>query len=266
MICHKLKYLMFFLAGVLIHREIFCQIIQGKIVDQYTSKPIEGVSVYINNTSFGTNTNQFGEFVLPYRFKGEFQLVVTQIGYERKIKKISSDSLKSKYLFYLIPKENRLMDVEVQSSDRNGWSKWGTFFLEAFVGTSKYANKCHLINANDLIFKYSKGEKTLQVYAYVPLIFENFSLGYHIEVQLSDFIYDVNNKYLYTETYSYFKEMQGNKHDLRKWKNARNDAYLGSLMHFIRSVYSNQIVQEGFQNILELKVYMKKIVVKFRVI
>jgi hypothetical protein len=41
--------------------------------------------------------------------------------------------------------------------------------------------------------------------------------------------------------------MKGSIARQKAWETNRSDAYYGSLMHFMRSVYRNQIVEEGFE-------------------
>ena len=50
---------------------VFSQEFEGLVIDKETNKPIEGASVYFDNTTIGTTTNTKGEFFLT-KVKIEF--------------------------------------------------------------------------------------------------------------------------------------------------------------------------------------------------
>jgi predicted transglutaminase-like protease len=54
--------------------------ISGKVIDFDTKKPVEGVSVYLSNTTKGTVTNNKGEFALLNIKGGKFDLVASNRG------------------------------------------------------------------------------------------------------------------------------------------------------------------------------------------
>jgi len=71
-----------FLLGAL---PLFSQItIKGKVVDKETNMPIDNVSVYISNSSSGTRTDAAGNFILTTRATGQFELILSIMGYDIK--------------------------------------------------------------------------------------------------------------------------------------------------------------------------------------
>src|ERR1700750_1457602 len=57
-------------------------VLKGHVISEDTHKPIASVSVYLNNTSIGTITNDEGLFVLKSIPQGKFNLVATSVGFE----------------------------------------------------------------------------------------------------------------------------------------------------------------------------------------
>jgi hypothetical protein len=80
-----------------------------------------------------------------------------------------------------------------------------------------------------------------------PLIVENRSLGYRIEYQLESFQYNYDTHYLIYLGYPLFIPLEGGDAKKKHWEKNRSLAYYGSIMHFMRSVYRNNIREEGFE-------------------
>ena len=57
------------------------QSIQGVINDAKTEEPIEGASVYFDNTTIGVISNSNGEFAIPYDSSINTPLVISFLGY-----------------------------------------------------------------------------------------------------------------------------------------------------------------------------------------
>ncbi|WP_337040593.1 TonB-dependent receptor [Emticicia sp. 17c] len=58
------------------------QTIRGRVVDNDNEKPLTGVNLVLKNTSFGTQTDESGNFRLEKIPVGRYQLQVSSIGYE----------------------------------------------------------------------------------------------------------------------------------------------------------------------------------------
>jgi hypothetical protein len=96
-------------------------------------------------------------------------------------------------------------------------------------------------------FRHSKKNEELSAYASEPLIIENKALGYIIHYQLEKFSYSFKTHFLFYEGYPFFENMKGNPSRKSKWEKRRDEIYYGSMLHFMRSVYTNHITQEGFE-------------------
>ena len=64
---------------------VFCvaQILRGKVLDSKTKKPIETASIYFDNTTIGTTTDENGSFSITYNDAVQSTLVISYLGYEK---------------------------------------------------------------------------------------------------------------------------------------------------------------------------------------
>ena len=108
---------------------------------------------------------------------------------------------------YLEPKATELEAVIVEPYEKDGWEKWGKFFIENFIGTTDAAKLCKIRNYKTLRFRHSKKKNILTAVADEPLIIENRELGYRITYQLEDFTYDFNENTLFYLGYTLFEDM-----------------------------------------------------------
>ncbi len=86
--------------------------IKGKVVDEVTKEGIMGVSVYINNTTFGAKTDQNGGFFFYSPIGGKADMVVSHINYNKIIQSVSLSS-DQKINFSLKQKETNLNEVVI---------------------------------------------------------------------------------------------------------------------------------------------------------
>jgi hypothetical protein len=222
--------------------------LKGKVIASDTRKPVPLANVYLSNTVVGTITNENGEFIISAFPSGRFDLIVSYMGYETYKVNIQSGKLPSLLEIVLKPKINELKEVIVEPYEKDGWSNWGKFFLENFIGTSAYAHNCKLLNKDAVKFSFSKTKNTLKAFSNETLVIENKSLGYRVKYDLIQFEFDFNQQMLFYQGYRFFEELNplANANQKRRWESNREEAYQGSLMHFMRSLYRNRIVEDGF--------------------
>ena len=206
-----------------------------------------GVSVFLNNTSRGTITRNDGTFLLGNIPKGSYELIISAIGYETKVIAINEAHLPRTLDIALIQKATELTAVTVEPYDRNGWSKWGRFFTDNFIGTGENAGQCRIKNKEVLRFHFYKRSNRLNVTATEPLIIENRALGYLVEYRLEEFVCDYNTNIVGYFGYPFFRELPAKKESQhREWIMRRRSAYNGSMLHFMRSLYAGRYIAEGF--------------------
>lgn len=126
--------------------------------------------------------------------------------------------------------------------------KYGQFFMDNFIGTSALAKDCKLKNPQTIQFRYNKKENILRAFADEPIILENRAMGYILKYDMNIFEYNYSTRIFYFQGYPLFKEMETGRKKLgKRWKKNRTDAYYGSLMHFMRSLFRNKLIEEGFE-------------------
>lgn len=240
----KLLYVFCFLmAGILAHSQ---KLIKGVILDAEKNKPISNASIFLNNTSIGTTSDAQGNFFLTVP-NGRFDLIASSVGYETFNQTMNSNELSDFLTIKLKLKSELMQTVVVAPYEKDGWEKWGKFFLDNFIGTSAYSKECKITNTKVILFRNNKKTNELSVDADEPLIIENRALGYVLQYQLESFTYNFKSHYLVFTGYPFFQQMKGSAGKKRKWEKKRNEAYFGSMLHFMRSIYRNTIVQEGFE-------------------
>jgi hypothetical protein len=222
--------------------------IKGKVVQATDGQPVAGASVFVSNSTRGTVSNADGTFELTEVPIGNHEVVISSIGFVTLVVAYTPADLPLVLDVRMTPKASVLDPVTVEPDEKDGWEKWGGFFMQNFVGTTANAADCTLKNPEVLRFKYSKKKGTLVVIADAPLQIENRALGYNLQYQLEEFRYDFNTRYITFLGYSLFEDIATNRQNQQKrWAARRETAYKGSIQHFMKSLYHNQLMENGFE-------------------
>ena len=224
--------------------------VSGKIIDTVSRLPLQGASVFAENTTLGTATNTEGVFHLQLP-NGGYNLVVTFTGYQTETKRITTaDAGNNDMMIEIKQKEKSLEDVVVKATYEvaDGLEKYGEFFLENFIGKTANSKLCTIKNKEVLKFYYYRRTKRLKILATAPLEIVNDALGYTIKYDLDSFTHDYNKQISQYTGYPLFEEIQPvNEEQKNKWNAARLLAYNGSILHFMRSLYQRKLNEEGFE-------------------
>src|SRR5450755_263902 len=116
-----LPMLIFIVSIFLYNNSSFSQItyyvVKGRVIDKNTKAPLQGASVFAQNTTFGEATNADGNFILKIP-NGGYSLIVTYTGYETGTERISNTSLQNdSIVFELSPKAKSMEDVSIVVSN-----------------------------------------------------------------------------------------------------------------------------------------------------
>lgn len=225
----------------------------GKIIDIKSKQPLLGASIYIPNTSIGTSTDIDGKFVLVVPTRN-IEIVVSYVGYNTINVKLDLTEINefSKTIM-MREKSNQLDEVIVtkQKIDEE-WRRQFKLFKYHFIGNSTVAEKVEILNKEDIFFTEVKDSTSysLQAQSNKPLIIINKKLGYKLTYDLIEFsVFRSNDnpqKSVYYG-YSFFEDIiEKEKLNYKKTIINRQKAYNGSLNHFIKSVYQNKIIENGF--------------------
>ena len=222
--------------------------IQGKVVDKTTQEPLAGISVFISNTTKGSATNSKGEFSFNNLNAAKYDLVVSSVNYQNIVLSVVATKEVEMVRIELEQKSAILKEVVVEPFDKDGWDNWGDTFLSYLVGSSQQARSCILKNPEVLRFQFSNKLNRLKVFSEEELILDNQDLGYHIIYNLENFVLNFSDNTFTFKGYPLFQELKPkNKKELDRWNKLRSDIYKGSLRHFMRSLYENEITSNGFE-------------------
>lgn len=220
--------------------------VTGKITDAETKLPLEGASVFAQNTTKGTVTDKDGNFQL-YLSKGGYELIVSFTGYVSR--SINFEAVTDRVFNLELQKaDNSMSEVVIKSSNEvpDGWEKYGKFFTDHFIGTTPNADSCILLNPEVLKFFYYKRNDRLKVLATEPLLVQNKSLGYNLRYELDSFVHSFRTDINSYRGYCLYTNIDTTAEQQNTWKQARENAYYGSRLHFLRSYYDSTLKQEGF--------------------
>lgn len=229
------------------------QTLKGRVIDKMTQQPIETASVYFDNTTIGTTTNRTGEFEITFTDAIQSTLVISYLGYEKIL--ISDYRTRNNIIIELVEANVALDEVYIAYDDGLTRRQKLRLFRKEFLGRSKFGKSCKILNEDDLILKYDKKTKSLYAGSNVPLRILNKALQYEVAFDIIDF--EVRYRYvdLHTKTFtvnsvSYFgTNFYKNLKDSEKKKTIKNRiaAYKGSVQHFMRSLFNENIRIEGYE-------------------
>ena len=231
----------------------FCiqgQIIHGVVSDDQTKKSIDYALVYINGTFTGVQTNKSGQFRLDISKNPSMPVTISALGYQSVI--INNPKTDTALYVYLTPKVFTLDEVVVSAREsiktRRSHMKQ---FKDQFLGRTQNANRCKILNEDDIYFSYNSDTKVLSAYSSSPVMVINNALGYKISYFLDKFEFnDKSHSLILTGNIKFDENLSSDKSDNNSFERRRRFAYQGSRMHFIRSLWNDELSTAGF-NILD---------------
>ena len=215
----------------------FSQTISGKIQTE-SGSAISDVNVYLDGTKISTVSTSDGSFTLDIHSQKSGNLIFQKDSYETSIFPV--DKAIGKSVKVIINKVSDIEEVVIVPYTEQAYKDFINYFLDQFIGFDR--DDIRIKNQRMLRFSYDKKNQFLKVKAPETLIIENKKLGYTIQYNLINFDADFKAKstsYLGT---SFFKETSFRKEIVLN----RMNAYKGSMMHFLRSLYNNELEKEGF--------------------
>lgn len=218
-------------------RSCFSQIISGKIQTE-NGTVISNVNVYLDGTKISTVSTNDGSFQLDVQGQKSGNLIFQKDNYETSIFPLNQAIGKS--VKVIINPVKEIEEVVIIPYTEQAYKDFINYFLDKFLGFDREG--VTIKNPRTLKFSYDKKNQFLRVKAPQTLIIENKNLGYNIQYNLINFEADFKNK---TNSYlgtSFFKETNSKKNVILN----RMNAYQGSLMHFFRSLYNNELEKDGF--------------------
>ena len=225
---------------------VYGQLIRGVVRDEQTREPVDFVSVFFDGTFVGTTTDEQGRFkldVTPYKSR---PLTISAIGYYTNL--ITDFTRGEQYQVLLAPRVFEIEEVSVTSKSMVRKRKaCMRIFRKEFIGFTRNARRCYILNESDITFNYKSDKDTLKAFASKPIQIQNLALGYEITYHLERFEYERKTKtVLYFGSISFNRDLVADEESLKKYERRRVNAYMGSSKHFFRALWNNSLRSSGF--------------------
>jgi len=226
------------------------------IINAEDNSKLASASIFINNSSKGTMSNENGTFNLQGITEKSFDLIVSYTGFVTVSIKITPENIGQFLTIKMHPRKETMEGVSILVPEKDGWQKWGKFFSETFLGVSDFAKNCSIENPKVMRFFNDKKHDRFTAYSNGSLVIRNKALGYLIKYQLEAFDYDFKTKIVTFSGYTVFEDLKTHSSKKRsRWLKARSEAYYGSMMHFMRAVFSDSVADQGFDVREKIRIY-----------
>ena len=208
--------------------------IDGRIVDKSTSEPLVGVNVFFSKTTWGATTDDNGFYTLTNIPAGQYELVVSMIGYEVEREQMFIKANERFTLNFRLQSRAILMsEINVTAKTDRVWKKNYDRFRRSFLGTSKNGESCLILN--EFVLTFEENGQYFRAKASQPIRIENPELGYRITYILDDFEID-GTEVRFAGDHYYESMISKSKRQLKKWEKNRKKAYNGSLRHLLKTL------------------------------
>lgn len=222
--------------------------VAGVVSDSLSNETLPFASVFFSGTTFGATSDKDGNFVLKADKPGTYDLVISFTGYETYFRQVDLNEqqvLRLDVKLYLSTRNLGAFTITAKKDE--AWKNNLLLFKRTFLGTSGNANDCRIVNEDVLNFEDNRKDRIFEAYASEPLIIENKALGYRIKYLLEDFRIFYAKNYSVFYGFPSFEEMGKGGKVKNAWSRKRNRAYKGSIGHFFKALYENQVTEEGFE-------------------
>ncbi len=219
--------------------------LRGTVVDSTSGTPLPGAHVFVATSMIGTTTDGDGRFRLPGVPTGVQRLYASMLGYEpATVDTLVRAEQTLTLRLQLKPTVLEAEGVVVEAERDEKWRDRLATFERLFIGTSRNADHCTLMNPEVLRFE-DGWLKPFRAEASAPLIIENHALGYRIRYFLKAF--SAQGATVKWDGEPLFMPLvPKDSAEAAKWHRNRRDAYHGSLRHFLRALLHDRLDDAGF--------------------
>lgn len=234
-------HMMLMLFSLFVKTDALGQYLLSGVVRDEHQKPIREASIFINNTSYGTESLADGTYALEVE-EGHYEIVVYHHGYKAISHAIIVDQ-PYQINFNLKPLTVELQGQVVEASRDKRWYYNLGIFKRSFLGESYNGLSCEILNDHRMVLDMKRKTNTLIGWANEPLLIRNKRLGYEITYVLESYRAD-GKTYSYLG-YAQYRDIPGQELK-RKHLRARERAYFGSAAHFFKALFNGEAREAGF--------------------
>lgn len=222
------------------------QIISGSVSDKSTGKVIPYATIYFNGTTTGTTSDEQGYFELKLPKDLTKPLTISSVGFYSLT--LSSYVIDEPIFVQLQPKTYELKAVVISAKESENIRKANfPIFRREFLGNNWNAQHCKIMNEKDILLSYDDENQILKAFSDHPVQIHNEILGYKMIYFLDHFEFcTANDSLILTGNYIFSQDTAADSKQQIEFDRRRGMAYLGSRMHFFRSLWDNQLHESGF--------------------
>lgn len=222
--------------------------LKGRVLEYPSKEPIPYASVFLINTTLGATADENGVFSIQIP-DGSYEVIVRMLGYESVTFPVNTNTIPPQgYQVQLLAMDEELDEIEVEEKRDPIWYRNLEYFKRYFLGETKNGRAVKIENELDLLLDRETNRNILDVNAKKALILDNPNLGYEIEFLLINFQYNFRENSILYKGYPLFKPYENlSKGKQQRIEKNRDEAYLGSLQHFIHSLYLGKTKEDGFE-------------------
>lgn len=255
---NTLKTAIFVLLGTLASYNSSAQTIKkitltGSVIASETSLPIANAEVFVNKTTLKETTDSLGNFSIKFE---DIPGILVVFHKDFELKTIMLPSTQEDGIIQLVKKKPSLYKLEVENNKKR--KKDLDFFYSHFL-TKK--NKGIEI-LNDSVLFFIQNNKEFIAFSKQPLLIKNSYLGYKVKTILKQFhihkeaypngpLTTLTNKdgmvVLKLDDYTYYEPVKHTKETNELYKQNRRKEYFGSQLHFLISMYYDNLEKAGFE-------------------
>jgi len=226
---------------------LFIVEISGRILDGSTAKPLPKVDVFLSGTTKSSQTDENGFFKIENILTGSYTMVVSKTGFEVYQSPIRiTESLEGTIQIPLKQALQQASDILDSQLNPESWRPNLNQFKTYLFGPTPNASKCNILNPEVLYFEANPEIEELRASPKAPLRIENLALGYRIDLYIQEFLVQ-NGLLVRFQHLSKFEVIPPkDSRQEKEWQKNRLRAYHGSLPHFITSLISGTLEQEGY--------------------
>ena len=219
--------------------------LRGVVIDDSTRAPICGANVFLANSTIGASTDSGGMYLMNNVPPGIYDIVGSCIGYKPRTSRIDvHPSTSTTFDIQLRPADLSMGVVEVTAQRSEEWQDNLKVFTAHFLGTTPSASRCRIINPE--VIHFSTGMfGQLQASANQEIVLDNPALGFLLHVILETFSTD--GRSVTVEYKTRFEDRSAaHPEGEAEWMENRDDAYFGSVRHFLKSLINDELSSEGY--------------------
>lgn len=220
-------------------------VLTGQLTDKQTGEPVPFASVFFAHTTVGTSSLVDGSFSISKIPNGTYDLVVEVVGYKHHKQQIELQDGQYRITIQL-EQDNIHLDSVTVTADQSD-KRYLPVFIRFFVGDTRNAKECKILNPEVLHFYFDTKRNYLTVNARKPVQVLNPSLGYLVHYTLDQFGLNFSTGEKILQGSPRFEELPiAKRKDSIAREKKRAEAYQGSMFHFMRALYSDALEDERF--------------------